>query len=310
LRNAFIGGAVGAGYGYLSYKAKLSEEVKHPFNSDEYLKKILSEENLKSDPALLKKYLSYKTDIKEWLSKKFASKLAGKPEDTGSFYKRTAIASNCDLDIVLPFKYSSYCTLEEMYYDVFGMIEKHFGGKAVVRKQTKAIGLSFEHNGLPIHFDIVPGREVGNYNETKELNLYVRPDWAWQRGTSFKTNINLHKSITINKPEARRTIKLLKTYKERNGIKLPSILIDHCVVESLSDNEFGLHVSDTENLLNSMNFIAKKLQQKNYLDSANSNNNLNSKLDVTQRDFVSNLLYTDIKKVEQNPRYIIELFSH
>lgn len=35
---------------------------------------------------------------------KFGNKLVTLPEDTGSFYKRTAINSNFDLDIVLPFK--------------------------------------------------------------------------------------------------------------------------------------------------------------------------------------------------------------
>ena len=309
LKNAFIGGAIGAGAGYLAYQAKLSEEAKHPFNSDEYLKKILSEENLKSDPQLLKKYLSYKAEIKEWLNRKFESRLICKAEDAGSFFKRTSIASNTDLDIVLAFRNTSYSTLEEMYYHVYDCLQAHFGHKAIVTKQTKAIGLTFEHNGLPIHFDIVPGREVGDYNVTKELNLYVRPDWAWQKGSSFKTNISVQKTITVNKPEARRVIKLLKTYKVRNGIELPSVIIDQCVVESLSDRRFGLHFSDTENLLNSMNFIARKIQQNNYSDTANSNNNLNSKLSSTQRSYLAEQLYNDIEEIEKNPRYIKEIFN-
>lgn len=309
LKNAFIGSAIGAGVGYLAYQAKLSEEAKHPFNSDEYLKKVLSEENLKSDPLLLKKYLSYKIVIKEWLNHKFGSKLICKAEDAGSFFKRTAIASNSDLDIILPFKNNSYYTLEEMYYDVYDCLQAHFGDKAMVTKQTKAIGLTFEYNGLPIHFDIVPGREVDNYKITKELNLYVRPDWAWQKGTSFKTNVGVQKTITVNKPEARRVIKLLKTYKVRNDIQLPSVIIDQCVVEALSDSQFGVHFSDTENLLNSMNFIARKIQQQNYLDTANSNNNLNSKLNSTQRNYLAEQLYNDVERIEENPRYIKEIFT-
>lgn len=309
LKNAFIGGTIGAGVGYLAYQAKLSEEAKHPFNSDEYLKKVLSEENLKSDPQLLRKYLSHKADIKEWLTRKFESKLISKVEDAGSFFKRTAIISNSDLDIVLPFRSNSYYTLEEMYYDVYDCLQARFQYKAVVAKQTKAIGLTFEHNGLPIHFDIVPGREVGDYKITKELNLYIRPDWAWQKGSSFKTNIGVQKNITVNKPEARRVIRLLKTYKVRNGIELPSVIIDQCVVSALSDNQFGIHFSDTENLLNSMIFLARKIQQINYLDNANSNNNLNSKLGNTQRNYLAEQLYNDVERIEENPRYIKEIFA-
>lgn len=309
LKNAFIGGAIGAGVGYLAYQAKLSEEAKHPFNSDEYLKKVLSDENLKSDPLLLKKYLSYKAYIKEWLNRKFESRLICKAEDAGSFFKRTAIASDTDLDIVLPFRNNSYSTLEEMYYDVYDCLQAQYGNKAIVSKQTKAIGLTFEHNGLPIHFDIVPGRELGDYKITKELNLYVRPDWVWQKGSSFKTNIGAQKAITVNKPEARRVVKLLKTYKVRNGIELPSVIIDQCVVDALSDNQFGVHFSDTENLLNSMNIIAKKIQQSNYSDVTNSNNNLNSKLSSSQRDYLSEQLFNDIERIEENPRYIKEIFN-
>jgi len=309
LKNAFIGGAIGAGAGYLGYQAKLSEEGKHPFNSDEYLKKILSEENLKSDPRLLKKYLSYKAEIKEWLNRKFESRLISRAEDSGSFFKRTAIASNSDLDIVLAFRKNSYSTLEEMYYDVYDCLQAQFGNKAIVSKQTKAIGLTFEHNGLPIHFDIVPGREFGDYKITKELNLYVRPNWVWQKGSSFKTNIGVQKTITVNKPEVRRVVKLLKTYRVRNGIELPSVIIDQCVVDALSDNRFGVHFSDTENLLNSMNFIAKRIQQSNYLDVTNSNNNLNSKLSSSERNYLAEQLYTDIERIEENPRYIKEIFN-
>jgi hypothetical protein len=309
LKNAFIGCAIGAGVGYLAYQTKLSEEARHPFNSDEYLKKVLSEENLKSDPLLLKKYLSYKAEIKEWLNRKFDSRLICKAEDAGSFFKRTAIASNTDLDIVLAFRNNSYATLEEMYYHVYDCLQAQFEHKAIVTKQTKAIGLTFEHNCLPIHFDIVPGREVGDYKVTKELNLYVRADWAWQKGSSFKTNIGVQKTITVNKPEARRVIRLLKTYKVRNGMELPSVIIDQCVVESLSDSRFGVHFSDTENLLNSMNFIARKMQQNNYSDTANSNNNLNSKLNSTQRHYLAEQLYNDVERIEENPRYIKEIFT-
>lgn len=85
------------------------------------------------------------------------------------FLRETAIGSNYDLDIVLPFKRNSYSSLEEMYYDVYEVIGKAFGDRATVTKQTKAIGLTFENNGNPIHFDVVPGREINNYAVEKDL---------------------------------------------------------------------------------------------------------------------------------------------
>ena len=308
LKNALIGTAVGAGVGYLAYENIILKESESLFDSDDFLKKILSAESIKSNHTLFNKYLSYKTDVKQLLNEKFGQKLVCAPEDTGSFFKRTAVISNCDLDVMLPFKKDSYTTLEEMYYDVYDTLHKNFGNKAIVSKQTKAIGLTFEYNGLPIHFDIVPGREINNYKSTKEVNLYVRPDLVWQKGSSFKTNIGLQKKVTTNLPAARRIIKLLKTYREKNNLTIPSVLIEHCVCDALSGNRYGTSFSDTENLLNSMMHIANKLDQNCIVDTANSNNNLLEKISYDEKLSCSTQLKKDIKRIENSSRYIKEIF--
>ncbi len=278
LKNSLKGGLIGAGAGYLYYEYSIYQESKLPFNSDEYLKVLLTEESLRNNPDLLDNVKAFREKVKQWLVDSFGNKLVCFPEDTGSFTKRTAISSNFDLDIILPFKYDSFSTLEDMYYFTHDIIEKEFASKATVTKQTKAIGLTFEKNGELIHFDIVPGREIKNYLVDRDLNLYVRPDWAWQKGSSFKTNVFTQKKMTVNKPEERRVIRLLKIYRDRNGSLLPTLIIEQSVVEALSNVNYGASTSDTENLLNSMNFIAKRLEQTAFIDHANSNNNLNNKV--------------------------------
>lgn len=309
LKRSLTVAAVGAGLGYCYYQYKIKQEEKLPFNSDDYLKKVLTEEHLKANPSALKKVLRSREKIKQWLVDNFGTKLAAHPEDTGSFYKRTAISSNYDLDIVLPFMRDSYNSLKEMYYDVYEIVGKEFTNKAIVTKQTRAIGITFEIDGYPIHFDIVPGREINNYGKEKELNLYVRPSWIWQRGTSFKTNVGVQKNITVNKPEARAAIKLLKVYRDRNSLPLPTIIVEQCVVEALADNNYGVYASITENLLNCMDFISKKLNQKNLIDMANSNHNMQDKISELQRNYISNHLISDIKKIEGNPKYIQEIYE-
>ena len=64
LKRAAIGGFVGGGIGYASYQYKISEESKLPFNSDNYLKKLLTEENLKSAPETLMKVISARKKMK------------------------------------------------------------------------------------------------------------------------------------------------------------------------------------------------------------------------------------------------------
>ncbi len=309
LKRSLVGAAVGGGLGYVYYRYQISQEAKLPFNSDDYVKKILTEEHLKANPATFKSVVAYREKVKQWMVDKFGNKLVALPEDTGSFYKRTAINSNYDLDIVLPFRKNSYASLEEMYYNVYEKVGKTFGEKATVTRQTKAIGITFENNGNPIHFDVVPGREINNYAVEKDLNLYVKPDWIWQRGSSFKTNVGVQKSMTVNKPEARTVIKLMKAYRDRNGLPLPTLMIEQCVVDALSENNYGVYSSPTENLLNCMDFISKKLEQKSLIDIANSNNNLHDKVTDMQKSYISKQLRKDIMRIEENPRYIKEIFE-
>ena len=309
IKRSLIGAAVGGGLGYAYYCYKISEEANLPFNSDEYLKKILTEEQLKANPIVFKKVVAHREKVKQWLGDRFVNKLAALPEDTGSFYKRTAIASNYDLDIVLPFRKNSYNTLEEMYYDVYKVVGKAYGENATVIKQSKAIGVTFGVDKNQIHFDIIPGREINNYRVEKDLNLYVKPDWIWQRGGSFKTNVGVQKTMTVNKPEVRTVIKLLKKYRDKNNLPLPTVMVEQYVVAALSNNNFGVYTSPTENLLNSMDYISRKIEQKKLIDIANSNNNLHDKVDSLQKNFILAQLQRDIKRIEKNPRFIKEIFE-
>jgi hypothetical protein len=309
LKNGSIGAGVGASIGYLTYEYKIAEESKIPFNSDEYLRKILSTESLKSKPHVLQKVLDLRENVKQRLAVSFQDRLAVPPEDTGSFPNGTAIASNYDFDIILPFRRDSYATLEAMYYDVHDVVGNTFSDRAIITKHTKAIGVAFEEESEPVYFDIVPGREIANYRKDKKLNLYVRPDWIWQRGRSFKTNVNRQQRLLANKHELKDVIRLLKCYKDRNGFHLTGILVEQCVSEALSIRNYGKHPSITENLLNSMEYISKKISQNRVIDYSNTNNNLNDKVSSIERESLADQLLSDIEKIEDNPRYIMEIFE-
>lgn len=307
LKTTLLWAGIGGFSGYVYYRYNVNEESKLPFSSDEYLKKILTKEHLKSDSKYLKAVLVHRNKLKEWLASRFDGLLKAFPQDGGSFAKRTAIASNYDLDIVLVFKSGSYATLEDMYYDVYDALRKAYGKNASVTKQTKAIGIAFEYKGVEICFDIVPGRET--HGSAGDINLYVRPDWVWQRGSSFKTNVFSQRKLTVNKPEARQVVKLLKIYRDRNGFELPSIIIEQCVVSAMSERNFGIQSSITENLFNSMDMLARKLEQRGLQDISNSNNNLNEKLDYSTRSIISNQLIKGLRRAEKNPRYVKEMFD-
>lgn len=300
-----LGGAVlGVAGGYVYYEYKLSEEAITPFDSDVYLNKILSREHLQADAQLYQTMMAKRKEVKSWISTEFGSQLASAPEDAGSFAKKTAILSNYDLDIVVPFKRNSYYSLEEMYNDVYAAVDYKYGSKAIVTKHTKAISIEFSENDVPIYIDIVPGREINDYKIDKDLNLFVNKQSLWKSNSSFKTTIQ--KNVFTKNPQARKVVKLIKLYKEKNNLSLPSVIIDHSVDSEIKNT---LDFSITENFLNGMNTLANKLTQKTLIDSSNSNNNLIDKLGDTDKEHISALLYRDIERIENDPRYLKEIFS-
>ena len=309
LRNGFLGSAIGAGIGYVSYEYQSTLEQKQSFNSDEYLKSILRQEDLKQNPELLDNAVLVRDKLKLWIVNNFSEKLVSVPENTGSFAKRTANAASFDIDILLPFRRDSFDTLEDMYSWTFEQLHQKFGRQAKVVKGTKAISISFEKNGQAINFDIVPGREIGNYKQDRRLNLYVKPNRFWKRGTSFKIDASTQRNMTINKPEARKVIRLLKIYNDTNYLNIPSVLLEQATVEALSERKYGVYTSNTDNLLNSMDYLAEKLGQEFFTDHGNTNNNLNNKIDSYSRSKAIELLQKDIVKIEANPYYLKEIFE-
>lgn len=303
------GGVAGAATGYLTYCYKVEEESKLPFSSNSYLKKLLNEENLKADPESYTQIVKLKKEIEECLYCSFKENLVAPPEIVGSFPKKTANKSKFDLDFILPFQRDSYSTLREMYDDVFNTIGEKFKGIAYVSKQSKSISLELNVNGESFYSDIVPGREIGDYKFDKKLNLYVNPKWSWQDGSMTKTDINVQRNITVNNPEARTAIRLTKNYLNSNSLKLNSPIIEQHIIDALSSKNYGTSHSITENFLNSLEYISKKLPHENFIDLANSNNNLHSKVARADRNYIASFIKRDIDRIEKNPHYIKEIFE-
>ena len=92
-------------------------------------------------------------------------------------------------------------------------------------------------------------------------------------------------------------------------MKIPSTIIEQYTLSALSEKRFGIHYSETENLLNSMSHISNKITQNTLIDKANSNNNLHEKMDYYQRENIAVQLIKDVERIENNPRYIREIFE-
>ena len=308
-RNGAIGGLFGAGIAYGAYQDILLLEEQQCFCSDRYLKQVLNRENLRENPELYQFMVGLRSEIKQWLWCVFQDELVVHPEDTSSLKKRTAISSTADLDITLAFRRNCSKTLEEIYSEVYQRVGERFRGIATVTRQRRTVGIDINHRELQVHLDIVPGREINDYKKDRELKLFVRPNWILGNSTHTKTNTRTQRNSAVNNQLARSIIKLLKKYSYMNDLGIPSIIIEEYTVAAFTYKSLSASRPLTENLLNVMHYMSRKITQNTLIDSANSSNNLHSKLGYRQRQRIATLLATDIDQIESNHRYIKELFE-
>lgn len=185
------------------------------YKSD-YLQEVLETHRMKHVDETLEQYRAKRREIRDFLIAEYGTNIY-EPFNSGSYKKFTAINTKFDLDLIAPFKYSSFNTLESMFNDVSEKIKDTFGIQAVVRDQGVSIGIVFTED--EINIDVVPARETskGSFDDThKDLNLHKLD------GTGYlKTNIHKQIEHIKSKNNERRIVRLLKIWKsqKRKGYK-------------------------------------------------------------------------------------------
>lgn len=309
LKKVTVFGIIGGIAGNEFYKWEFREESKKEFSSTNYLKKILAEENVNKNPEKLRELKQITKEVKTVLNEEFYHDLVNYPETIGSLEKRTAIGKTYDADIVLPIKKENqFGNLSNLSSSVHNKIANRFTGIAEVKKLRKASSLIFQGNEGTHKIDIIYGKEIGDYSSDRKLNLYVRPSFFWQKGKSFKTDINVQKSLLVNKPKVREVIRLMKTYRDRNNLSIENPLIEQLTFEALSAYNYGKEYSINENFEICLDYASFKLSNKRILDYANSNNNFLNKISESDKQATVDLINNDLMKIENNPHYFKEIF--
>lgn len=204
-------GIAGGILGNEFYKCEFIEESKKEFSTDNFLRNLVKEENPNLNPLKLQELKSITKGVKDKLYNEFSDQLVCYPESVGSLSKKIAIANTYDSDIVMPLKRDNHFgNMQKLSNQMHNKIEDLFEGKAEVIKRTRATSLIFQGNYGTHKVDVVYGKEIGNYKEDKNLNLYIRRPFFWQKGTTFKTNIDIQKNLLRNKPKIREIIKLTR----------------------------------------------------------------------------------------------------
>ena len=137
-----------------------------------------------------------------------------------------------------------------------------------------------------LDLDIVPGREVNDYEKDGNLNVYVNDTMgSIAKSTYIKTNIQKQIDNIRNNSSARESIKLLKVWKRRNNGQVKSMVIELICVKALED--YTETADKWTRLKHVVAYIRDNIKTVTLIDPGNSNNILSDTLDDFQKENIS-----------------------
>lgn len=300
LIKSLIGAGIGtiAGYGY--YKWIFYNESNLPFDTKKHLRVVLNNQKIKIGNSFGNRIME---EVIEFLYNTYKSKLAGFPLNWGSTSLGTAIKTNLDYDLMIPFTKASFDTLEDMYHDVFHTLKYNYRD-AEIRKQKRSIGLTFFTVKGDVHIDIVPGREINKYKNDGELNLFEIGNFL-NPSSRIKTNTILPKKLTANRWKELDVVCLIKIYRDRYDIDINSTFLQHLVLEAF--NKKPPTNSREKNFLYALEYVSEKITYARIIDPGNSNNIISDKINYSSALKMAEQIESDLNKYSVNKNYLKEI---
>jgi hypothetical protein len=279
-------------------------------DKNKHLDCVLKSHNIENNEDLMAAYRRKRDSVRDDLKKKFEGQIYYVIH-SGSYKKMTAINIKFDMDLVIPFKKDSVDSLEKLYNDLYDYFDKEYRKKDStllnVKKQKVAIGLEFMVDGHVLDLDIVPGREINDYEKDGDLNLFVFERMGgFAKSSYLKTNIKKQIDHIRNNAYAREIIKLIKVWKRRNNGSVKSFVIELITIRALDS-----YAGDTDlwsKLRTVLEFIRDNIKTVRLTDPGNSNNVVSDSLDDFQKSSISETMKWILDDIEKNESAIESRF--
>jgi len=237
-----------------------------------YLLQILQKYQARDLTGSARLILQLKSTLTSWAGSCYLDIL-----DSGSRAKGTAIDLASDVDFLVSL--SNGCNANkgglEFTYD---LLYDHLNNNGYQNLRKQNVSSRITLNSLEI--DITPAtRQPGN---TYDHSIWLSKKKTWQ-----KTNIQKH-IFDISRSTRLNEIKLIKIWRELNGIDFPSIYLEYLVIQVLSGRS-----SDISNLGHNTFYVLTELAKdygnplfSNIVDPANTNNILSDLLDRSEKNII------------------------
>lgn len=270
---------------------------------------VLKSHNIENNESLMTAYRSKRDEVRESLKEKYKDRIY-RVIHSGSYKKGTAVNIKFDMDLVIPFK-KNEDTLENLYNDLFKYFDTDYRIKdntlLTVKKQKVAIGLEFLVDGHMLDLDIVPGREIDDYENYGDLNVYVNEQMgSFKKSSYIKTNIQKQINNVRDNSIAKESIKLLKVWKRRNNAQLKSFVLELITIKAL--NGYQGNNDAWSKLKYVIEYIRDNIKTVSLTDPGNSNNVVSDSLEDFQKATVSDIMKWMLENIESNDKTMENYF--
>jgi hypothetical protein len=181
----------------------------------------------------------------------------------GSFAKRTAIAGNTDIDVLISLKPSAP-PLQEVYDNLVQLAETRGW---MPRLRNVSVGITF--NGVKM--DLVPGRVREGYRDYHAV-------WLRRVGSWTETNLAMH-TERVRDSGRTREVRALKIWSRNHGLDFPSFYLELTVLAALA--RYGGDLA--HNVHRALGYIADRLPTELVCDPANTTNRISDELSLEQK---------------------------
>lgn len=185
-------------------------------------------------------------------------------EPSGSFAKGTANRSGTDIDLFISVSERSPATLKHMYFSLKEQLRLE---GIVARPQNVSLGVKV--GGLDV--DLVPAKRQAALST--DHSLYRRKADTWT-----KTNLHTHVN-TILGSGRQYEIRLLKLWRDQEGLDFPSFYLELSVLRALGTQQ----ASVSHNMLTIFEYLARYFTSARIVDPANQNNVISDELSDVDR---------------------------
>ncbi len=235
-------------------------------SSDQYLRNILAREQI--DTGLFSPVRNVAMTLSPMLNR-WGNGYLLRIDPSGSFAKSTGNRSGTDIDLFLSLSSDTPNTLAEIRTALGNCLNQN---GYQYRDQNVSLGITVA--GYQV--DLVPGKRQSQYGG--DHSLYRKKADTWTK-TNIQTHINLVRGCGRIEE-----IRVLKLWRDQNGIDFPSIYLELATLEALRGKPLGRL---SENVADALRFFEGNFASKRVVDPANTNNIISDDLTAAGKQRVA-----------------------